>query len=114
MGHTQFIPTTYQAYAVDFTGNGRRDIWADDPTDALASAANYLSRMGWQTGLPWGQEVRLPEGFDTALAGRGSTPAATGHRWGARGQRRLVPAPARSSCPTGRAARPFWSRAISG
>nr|WP_245963867.1 lytic murein transglycosylase [Roseibaca ekhonensis] len=73
MGHTQFIPTTYQAYAVDFTGDGRRDIWADDPTDALASAANYLSRMGWQTGQPWGQEVRLPDGFNTGLAGRGAT-----------------------------------------
>ena len=72
-GHTQFIPTTYQAYAVDFTGDGRRDIWADDPTDALASAANYLSRMGWQTGVPWGQEVILPAGFDTGLAGRGLT-----------------------------------------
>jgi len=73
MGHTQFIPTTYQAYAVDFTGDGRRDIWAYDPTDALASAANYLSRMGWQTGVPWGQEVILPAGFDTGLAGRGLT-----------------------------------------
>jgi len=73
MGHTQFIPTTYQAYAVDFTGDGRRDIWADDPTDALASAANYLSRMGWKTGVPWGQEVRLPDGFNTGLAGRGAT-----------------------------------------
>jgi membrane-bound lytic murein transglycosylase B len=73
MGHTQFIPTTYQSYAVDFTGDGRRDIWADDPTDALASAANYLARMGWQTGQPWGQEVFLPSGFNTALAGRGST-----------------------------------------
>ncbi len=75
MGHTQFIPTTYQEYAVDFTGNGRRDIWADDPSDALASAANYLSRMGWRRGQPWGVEVRLPEGFDTSLAGRGSTRA---------------------------------------
>ena len=73
MGHTQFIPTTYQEYAVDFTGNGRRDIWADDPADALASAANYLARMGWRRGQPWGVEVRLPEGFDTGLAGRGST-----------------------------------------
>lgn len=73
MGHTQFIPTTYQAYAVDFTGDGRRDIWADDPTDALASAAKYLSRMGWQTGQPWGQEVRLPDGFNIGLAGRGAT-----------------------------------------
>lgn len=57
MGHTQFIPTSYQAYAVDFTGDGRRDIWADDPTDALASAAAYLSRSGWQTGQPWAAEA---------------------------------------------------------
>ncbi len=70
MGHTQFIPTTYEAYAVDFTGDGRRDIWADDPADALASAAAYLQRSGWKTGQPWGLEVRLPEGFDPRLAGR--------------------------------------------
>ena len=73
MGHTQFIPTTYQDYAVDFTGNGRRDIWSDDPSDGLASAANYLSRMGWRRGALWGVEVRLPDGFNTGLAGRGST-----------------------------------------
>ena len=77
MGHTQFIPTTFEAYAIDFTGNGRRDIWSDDPADALASAANYLSRMGWRRGQPWGVEVRLPEGFNTGLAGRGSTRAAS-------------------------------------
>jgi len=77
MGHTQFVPTTYQDYAVDFTGNGRRDIWAEDPADALASAANYLARMGWQRGQPWGVEVRLPQGFDTGLAGRGSTRSAS-------------------------------------
>ncbi|MEM9249565.1 MAG: lytic murein transglycosylase [Pseudomonadota bacterium] len=63
MGHTQFIPTSYLAFAVDFTGDGRRDIWADDPTDALASAARYLERNGWRSGQPWGQEVRLPQGF---------------------------------------------------
>jgi membrane-bound lytic murein transglycosylase B len=73
MGHTQFIPTTYQEYAVDFTGNGRRDIWAEDPSDALASAANYLARMGWQRGQPWGVEVRLPEGFDMGTTGRGTS-----------------------------------------
>lgn len=73
MGHTQFIPTTYQEYAVDFTGNGRRDIWSEDPSDALASAANYLSRMGWRRGRPWGVEVRLPDGFDMGSTGRGST-----------------------------------------
>lgn len=57
MGHTQFIPTSYQEFAVDFTGDGRRDIWADDPTDALASAASYLARNGWQRGLAWGAET---------------------------------------------------------
>lgn len=68
MGHTQFIPTSYLAYAVDFSGDGRRDIWSDDPSDALASAAAYLARFGWRTGQPWGVEVRLPQGFDHTLA----------------------------------------------
>ncbi len=72
MGHTQFIPTSYLAYAVDFTGDGQRDIWSDDPTDALASTAAYLARSGWRHGRPWGIEVRLPSGFDTGLAGRGT------------------------------------------
>ncbi|NPD15874.1 lytic murein transglycosylase [Xinfangfangia sp. D13-10-4-6] len=71
MGHTQFIPTSYLQYAVDFTGDGRRDIWSDDPTDALASTANYVSRTGWQRGLPWGMEVVLPQGFNAGLLGRG-------------------------------------------
>ena len=71
MGHTQFIPTSYLEFAVDFTGDGRRDIWADDPTDALASAAAYLSRSGWRKGQPWGIEIRLPTGFNTAVTGRG-------------------------------------------
>tara|TARA_R110002094_G_C4924451_1_gene211858 strand:- start:2757 stop:3929 length:1173 start_codon:yes stop_codon:yes gene_type:complete len=57
MGHTQFIPTSYQAFAVDFTGDGRRDIWADDPSDALASTAAYLARNGWTHGVKWGGEV---------------------------------------------------------
>ncbi|MFN3936528.1 MAG: lytic murein transglycosylase [Gemmobacter sp.] len=70
MGHTQFMPTSYLAYAVDFTGDGRRDIWSDDPTDALASAANYLSRFGWKPGQPWGVEVVLPQGFNYGLAGK--------------------------------------------
>lgn len=68
MGHTQFIPTSYEAYAVDFTGDGRRDIWSDDPADALASTAAYLSRFGWTRGQPWGVEVSLPAGFDYSLA----------------------------------------------
>ncbi|MCC5970786.1 MAG: lytic murein transglycosylase [Pararhodobacter sp.] len=57
MGHTQFIPTSYLQFAVDFTGDGRRDIWSDDPSDALASAAAYLQRNGWTRGLGWGGEV---------------------------------------------------------
>ncbi|WP_050526396.1 lytic murein transglycosylase [Pseudorhodobacter aquimaris] len=73
MGHTQFIPTSYELFAVDFTGDGRRDIWADDPSDALASTAAYLAKSGWTKGQPWGVEVRLPADFNTGLAGRKST-----------------------------------------
>ncbi|MDU8942556.1 lytic murein transglycosylase [Ovoidimarina sediminis] len=69
MGHTQFIPTSYLAYAQDFDGDGRRDIWSDDPTDALASTAAYLARFGWTKGQPWGIEVRLPRGFDYSQSG---------------------------------------------
>jgi lytic murein transglycosylase len=60
MGHTQFIPTSYLAYAVDFTGDGRRDIWSEDPTDALASTAAYLQRNGWTRGVKWGGEAGAP------------------------------------------------------
>jgi membrane-bound lytic murein transglycosylase B len=70
MGHTQFIPTSYLAYAVDFTGDDKRDIWSDNPADALASTAAYLQRSGWNKGQPWGVEVRLPPEFDFALANR--------------------------------------------
>ena len=69
MGHTQFIPTSYLAYAVDFRGDGKRDIWSDDPTDALASTAAYLKRFGWKKGQPWGVEVVLPRGFDYGQTG---------------------------------------------
>ena len=72
MGHTQFIPTSYLAYAVDFRGDGRRDIWADDPTDALASTGAYLANSGWTHGQPWGVEVALPDGLSGPF-GRGST-----------------------------------------
>lgn len=73
MGHTQFMPTSYLEYAVDFTGDGKRDIWSDNPTDALASTAAYLARFGWNRGQPWGVEVRLPRGFDYTLASRSVT-----------------------------------------
>lgn len=68
-GHTQFMPSCIIQYAVDFDGDGKRNIWADDPTDALASTANYLARNGWKIAQPWGFEVTLPHGFDYALTG---------------------------------------------
>jgi membrane-bound lytic murein transglycosylase B len=67
MGQTQFIPTTYETHAVDFDGDGRRDIW-NSSADALASTAHYLQSSGWKQGQPWGFEVTLPAGFDYALA----------------------------------------------
>ena len=67
MGHTQFIPTTYLSYAIDYDGNGHRDVWTD-LGDVFASTANYLTKSGWQSGAPWGREVVLPAGFDYSLA----------------------------------------------
>jgi membrane-bound lytic murein transglycosylase B len=69
MGHTQFMPTSFLDLAVDFTGDGRRDIWGEDPSDALASTAAYLKRFGWTYGQPWGMEITLPRGFNYNLAG---------------------------------------------
>lgn len=67
MGHTQFMPSVYQRFAVDFDGDGTRDIWTSVP-DALASTANYLRAHGWKPGEGWGTEAVLPEPFDAALA----------------------------------------------
>ncbi|EJF82075.1 lytic murein transglycosylase [Bartonella doshiae] len=60
LGHTQFIPSSYLTYAIDMDGDGRRDIWTSIP-DALATAANLLHMNGWQSNLPWGIEVKLPQ-----------------------------------------------------
>lgn len=68
MGNHQFIPTTYKGYAVDFDGDGKRDLWGSLP-DIFASAANYLSRSGWQSDKTWGREVRIPKDFDISLTG---------------------------------------------
>lgn len=73
MGHTQFMPSSFAAYAVDFDGDGKRNIWGDDPQDALASTGAYLKHFGWTKGQPWGVEVRLPAGFDYTLADRNIT-----------------------------------------
>ncbi|UUS65179.1 MULTISPECIES: lytic murein transglycosylase [unclassified Acinetobacter] len=61
-GHTQFMPSTYEELAVDFDGDGRRDL-VSSTTDALASTANFLKKRGWQTGQPWGFEVKIPDGM---------------------------------------------------
>ena len=67
MGQTQFMPSSFMKYAVDGDGDGVRDVWGTIP-DALASTANYLASFGWQRGVPWGVEVKVPDGFDLASA----------------------------------------------
>ncbi|MGP6086717.1 lytic murein transglycosylase [Antarctobacter jejuensis] len=63
MGHTQLIPNAYQEHSVDFDGDGKRDIWSDNPIDAFATTARFLSRAGWKRGQAWAIEVRLPSGY---------------------------------------------------
>jgi lytic murein transglycosylase len=63
MGQTQFMPSSFREFAVDFDGGGKRDIWTNAP-DAIGSTANYLMKHGWIAGQPWGFEVTLPAGFD--------------------------------------------------
>ncbi len=67
MGQTQFMPSSFLAYAVDFEGNGRRDTGTSAP-DAIGSTANFLAKHGWIAGAPWGFEVRLPDGFALTAA----------------------------------------------
>lgn len=71
MGNMQFIPSTFEAYAVDYDGDGRRDLW-NNLGDALASAANYLSSVGWERDYTWGREVKLPGTFDWSIASLGT------------------------------------------
>lgn len=68
-GHTQLMPSTFARVAVDFDGDGRRDL-IDSIPDALASTAHFLASAGWESGNSWGHEVSLPSGFDGALVGR--------------------------------------------
>ena len=67
MGHVQFMPSAYLKYAVDYDGDGRRDLFASTE-DALASAGNFLMELGWEPGLRWGREIQLPDGFDFTLS----------------------------------------------
>ncbi|CUH15984.1 Membrane-bound lytic murein transglycosylase B precursor [Jannaschia seosinensis] len=91
MGHTQFLPSSWHAHAVDHDGDGRRDIWGADPADALASTAAYLVANGWVSGQPWGAEVILPEGFDYRLTGE--RVEKTAPEWAALGVRTATGAP---------------------
>ncbi|MGH6728470.1 MAG: lytic murein transglycosylase [Pseudolabrys sp.] len=81
MGQTQFMPTNVVDYAIDFSGDGKRDIWSNVP-DVLGSTANYLAKEHWQRGLPWGFEVTVPKGFDHMISRR------TFAEWAKRGVRR--------------------------
>ncbi len=89
-GQTQFMPSTFMRLAVDFDGDGRRDL-VDSVPDALASTANFLARAGWRAELPWGFEVALPAAFDSSGAGRRNRrPLA---EWAARGVKRTDGSP---------------------
>ena len=85
MGQSQFMPSSFVRYAVDFDGDGRRDIWTTR-ADVFASAANYLAQAGWQAGETWGRSVRLPAGFDSSMAGLDATKSLA--EWQALGVRR--------------------------
>ncbi len=90
MGQMQFLPSTFNAHAVDYTGNGRKDIWGSLP-DAFASAAKFLSDLGWHKGELWGREVVLPDDFDLRLAGMETKK--TVNEWSDSGVRRAYGAP---------------------
>ncbi|PKN66015.1 MAG: lytic murein transglycosylase [Deltaproteobacteria bacterium HGW-Deltaproteobacteria-15] len=85
MGHMQFIPSTFIGHAVDYTGDGRKDIWSSLP-DSFSSAANFLSNLGWRPVETWGREVRLPPDFDLMLATMSSKKSLA--EWSALGVRR--------------------------
>jgi len=83
MGHTQFIPSSFESFAKDGDGDGRRDIWGSIP-DVMASTANYLAQAGWQANQPWGVEVTLPTNFDFTQTERRSSA-----EWSAQGIRAI-------------------------
>lgn len=90
MGQTQFMPSSYLAYAVDADGDGRRDIWGS-MADVLFSTANFLATVGWRADEPWGVEVRLPEGFDPGRAD--TTVKQASAQWSEEGVRTMDDAP---------------------
>ena len=91
-GHTQFMPSTFERLAVDFDGDGKADLMD-------STTANFLAKAGWQTGQPWGFEVKLPEGFSVAGEGRRSKRAMA--EWAARGVKRVDGSPLPASGSAG-------------
>lgn len=84
MGHVQFMPSAFLRYAVDYDGDGKRDLWNSVP-DAMASAGNFLQTLGWERGERWGREVKLPKEFDYLRAGiNNRKPLASWHELGVR------------------------------
>jgi membrane-bound lytic murein transglycosylase B len=98
MGQPQFMPSSYLRLAVDFDGDGRRDIWGSK-ADSLASIANYLEKSGWRRGETWGEEVRVPGNFDPSGAGRERMRALAD--WSRAGVRRVDGSPLRGDGQAG-------------
>jgi membrane-bound lytic murein transglycosylase B len=86
MGQAQFMPSTFRAYAVDFDGDGHINLWSSR-ADVFASAANYLSRVGWNSEQTWGREVKVPKGLDPSLFGLDLRKSL--HEWNKLGVRRV-------------------------
>jgi lytic murein transglycosylase len=111
-GHTQFMPSTFLTTAVDLDGDGRKNI-ASSAADALGSTANYLHKSGWTHGMPWGFEVRLPDGYSGPSGRTNRQPMSS---WASRGIGRLDGGPlgeGRAALLLPATGRPFWSRIIS-
>ncbi len=87
MGQCQFMPSSFLRYAADGDGDGRIDIW-NNIDDVFASTASYLSKEGWQPGIGWGREVKLPAGFNRAELGLKDAQARSVNAWQRRGVRR--------------------------
>ncbi|GAC13572.1 lytic murein transglycosylase [Aliiglaciecola lipolytica] len=87
MGQSQFIPTSFLTYAVDYDQDGKKDIW-HNPVDVFASIANYLSKEGWNDNITWGRQVQIPQEFDLSLAGLAKSKMQSLSAWQALGVRR--------------------------
>jgi len=88
MGQSQFMPSSFLSYAVDFDGDGKKDIWSN-PADVFASIANYLKSEGWDGSYTWGRQVKMPKGFDLTLSGLDKNKMQSLTRWQELGIRRF-------------------------